>query len=213
MDLSDHPIRLPETLTDGVLVLDGPTLADAEAHHEREDDEMRLRFDAPRRATLDEMRGAMQRWMDARAAGYPNFAYMARLPGAGLIGGCEIRRVEPDVANVSYWIYPLFRRQGHAARAMRLLLAAAPAIAGLRIIEAHVSPDNLASRRLAENLGFTESGTVEETAWHGGVSTMVRYELALPSPAAPGEGRQRYIACSTSPVRAATSPGGTETSS
>jgi RimJ/RimL family protein N-acetyltransferase len=118
--------------------------------------------------------------MDARAVGYPNFAYMARLPGAGLIGGCEIRMTAPDVANVSYWLYPQFRRQGHAGRAMRLLLAAAPRIAGLRRIEAHVAPDNLASRRLAERLGFTEAGLTQETAWHGGVSTMVLYEMNLP---------------------------------
>ncbi|HEX3918428.1 MAG TPA: GNAT family N-acetyltransferase [Caulobacteraceae bacterium] len=179
MDPADYPIRLPESLTDGVLLLDAPTLADAEAHQAGEDDEMRLRFDSLRRATLEETRGAMQRWMDARAAGHPNFAYMARLPGAGLIGGCEIRLVEPDVANVSYWLYPQFRGQGHAARALRLLLAAAPQIAGLARIEAHISPDNLASRRLAERLGFTENGLTEETAWHGGVSTMVRYEMSV----------------------------------
>jgi RimJ/RimL family protein N-acetyltransferase len=137
---------------------------------------------------------------------------MARLPGAGLphpvlIGGCEIRMVSPEVANVSYWIYPQFRRQGHAARAMRLLVAAAAQIPGLTHIEAHVSPDNLASRRLAKQLGFIENGVTEETAWHGGVSTMVVYEMRLP----PLHGEGGYISRFTSSALAATSPGGTGT--
>ena len=176
MDWRDHPIRLPETLTDGVLRLDGPTLADAAAHHAGEDDEMRLRFDSRRPATLEEMRGAMQRWIDQRAAGGPQFVYMARLPRAGLIGGCELRLITPTNANVSYWIYPQHRRQGHAARAMRLLRAAAAAIDGLAVLEAHIAPDNLASRRLAESLGFVETGTADEEAWDGVISTVVVLE-------------------------------------
>src|SRR5579863_8562068 len=94
------PIRLPETLTDGELTLDAPSLADAEAHHAGEDDEMRLRFDARRPATLEEMRFAMQRWINARATGGPMWTYMARLPGGELIGGCEIRLITPARANI-----------------------------------------------------------------------------------------------------------------
>ena len=44
----DHPIRLPESLTDGEIILDGHVVADAEAH--LRDEEMLLRFDRYARA-------------------------------------------------------------------------------------------------------------------------------------------------------------------
>lgn len=56
-----QPLRLPQTLSDGEALLDGHTPADAEAHWTGEDDEMRRRFDAPRPATLEETRAAIQR--------------------------------------------------------------------------------------------------------------------------------------------------------
>jgi RimJ/RimL family protein N-acetyltransferase len=171
-------IRLPETLTDGVLVLDAHRIEDAEAHLAGEDDEMRRRFDSLRPATLEETRGAMARWMAQRAAGGPQFAYAARLDGV-LIGGCELRMLTPAAANISYWLAWNHRGRGHATRAVALLCDAAAAIDGLEAIEAHVAPDNLASRRLAERSGFVESGTVEEAAWHGAISTMVRYVRRL----------------------------------
>ena len=77
------PIRLPDVLCDGDLVLDAHRLEDAEAHWEREDDEMRRRFDSRRRATLGETRSAIQRWMDGRASGGPMFVYAARLAPHG----------------------------------------------------------------------------------------------------------------------------------
>jgi RimJ/RimL family protein N-acetyltransferase len=175
MDWTRHPIRLPARLEDGELALDAPTLADAEAHHAGEDDEMRLRFDSPRRATLEETRGAMQRWIDGRAAGGPQFVYMARLRDAGLVGGCELRLITPASANVSYWLYPAFRGRGYALRAMRLLCAAAAGQPGLEQLEAHIAPDNQASRRLAERLGFAESHLAEDEACDGVVSTRVVY--------------------------------------
>ena len=178
MDLADHPIRLPPVLTDGVVRLEGHTVADAEAHAAGEDAEMRRRFDAPDPAipaTLDHTRSVMRRWMDARAAGGANSVYALRGPGGVLMGGCEIRLPTPATANVSYWVYPAFRGQGHAARAMALLCDAAAAIPGLTQIEAHIDPDNLASRRVAEGAGFVEAGVVEDDAWTGEVFTRMRY--------------------------------------
>jgi hypothetical protein len=43
-----QPIQLPDTLTDDVVVLNGCTLSDAQAHWEGEDAEMMRRFEAPR---------------------------------------------------------------------------------------------------------------------------------------------------------------------
>ena len=89
--MSSQPIRLPKTLSDGVVVLDGHTLSDAQAHWDGEDAEMVRRFEAPRHATLHEVRCTMQRWMDARAAGRPNFCYAIRMSDGLLVGGCEVR--------------------------------------------------------------------------------------------------------------------------
>src|ERR1700754_484644 len=102
------PLRLPERLTDGLIVLDGHTLADADAHWDGEDAEMMRRFEAPRRATVDEIRGAIGRWMDGRANGAPNFCYAIRSLEVVLAGGCEVYWLKaPEGAlNLSYWCYP-----------------------------------------------------------------------------------------------------------
>ena len=172
----DRPIRLPEQLSDGVVVLDGYQLADAEAHLAGEDAEMLRRFEAPRQATLDEMRVSIQRWIDARAAGGPNFCYAMRLPSGILIGGCEVRWLPHDALNVSYWLFPQYRGQGSAGRAMTLLCDAVASIPGLKQVEAHVDADNAASRHVAERAGFVQNGSVVDDAANGdGAITRVRY--------------------------------------
>src|ERR1700724_768036 len=94
----DHPIRLPESLTDREIILDSHTMADAEAHLQGEDDEMLLRFGSSRRASLEQTRAAIRHWIDARDAGGPMFAYALRQPSRLLMGGCEIRRLSSDRA-------------------------------------------------------------------------------------------------------------------
>ena len=169
MDEIIRPIHLPDRLSDGHVVLDGHTLEDAEAHWRGEDDEMRRRFDWPlmRRVTLEHVQGVMRRWMEARAAGGPMFVYAVRDLAGVLVGGCELRLIDAERANVSYWLYPDHRGGGYAARALALLSEAAKSVEGLERLEAHVDPDNLASRRLAESAGFIETGIVEDEAWGG----------------------------------------------
>lgn len=174
MDAALPPIRLPDVLRDGDLLLDGYRLDDAEVHWQGEDDEMRRRFDSRRPATLDETRSVMQRWMDARANGGP-VVYAIRQAPHGLIGGCELRLISAERANISYWLYPQHRGRGFAFRAVSLLCGAASAVNGLVQLEAHIEPDNAASRRLAERLGFVEVGTVDDTAWDGVVGTRLLY--------------------------------------
>ncbi len=173
------PIRLPERLEDGVVLLDAHRVEDAEAHLQGEDEEMRRRFDASRPATLAETRDAMRRWIEARAAGGPKFAYAVRQPSGLLMGGCELRRLCENSANVSYWVFPAFRAKGHALRALRLLCEAASGVEGLGRLEAHIEADNTASRRVAEKAGFIETGTVQDTARTGAASTRALYVRTL----------------------------------
>jgi RimJ/RimL family protein N-acetyltransferase len=172
-------IRLPETLSDGVVVLDGHTLSDAQAHLDGEDAEMMRRFGAPRHSTLAEVGNAIQRWMDARAAGGPNFCYAIRTPEGLLAGGCEVRWLSapPDALGISYWCYPRFRGQGFVGRAVALTLGAA-SFTVAKQIEAHVEADNMASRKIAERTGFIEDGTVVEASSNKAV-TRLRYIRAL----------------------------------
>jgi RimJ/RimL family protein N-acetyltransferase len=169
------PLRLPVRLTDGVILLDAHRLEDAEAHWRGEDAEMRRRFGAARPATLAETRRAMRRWIEARAAGGPMFAYALRDMSGLLMGGCELRMVSAEAASISYWLFPPFRGRGHAVRAIALLCAAARDVAGIRRLEARTAPDNASSRRVVENAGFAEAGLVEETSPTGVAARMILY--------------------------------------
>jgi RimJ/RimL family protein N-acetyltransferase len=171
---------LPDHLTDGVIVLDGHTLADAEAHWQGEDEEMRLRFESPRRPTLDEVRKTVRTWTAAReAGGIPNFCSAIRANGV-LTGGCELRWLKGGAASVavSYWCYPEFRGRGFSTRALRLVLRELVLI-GAPQIEAHIDADNTASRHVVERVGFAEHGVVCDQSLTGEIKTRVRYVKRL----------------------------------
>jgi RimJ/RimL family protein N-acetyltransferase len=128
---------------------------------------MLRRFESPGKPTLEHTRGVMRRWMAERAAGAPAFVYALRDGAGTLMGGCELRPLTATNANVSYWLYPPFRGRGFAARALRLLGEAARGVEGLRVLEAHIDPDNAASVRVATACGYEPAGEVEEESWTG----------------------------------------------
>ena len=170
------PMPLPATLTDGVIWLDSHTVEDAETHHAGEDDEMIRRFDGIEKATLEQMRDAMRRWIAMRAAGGPQFAYAMRDRAGGvLMGGCEMQRPRIDCAHVSYWLYPAFRGHGYAGRGLALLCAEAAKIDGLATIEAHIDADNLASQSVALRNSFARDGTITDETWSGLTVTRLRF--------------------------------------
>ena len=170
------PTPLPLTLTDGVILLDSHTVEDAEAHHAGEDMEMVRRFDGTEKASLEQIRGAMRRWIAMRAAGGPQFAYAMRDLASGvLMGGCEMQRRRLDTAHMSYWTYPAFRGRGYASRALALLCAEAAKIDGIETIEADIAADNFASRGVALRNGFVQAGTVTDETWSGAIVTLDRF--------------------------------------
>jgi len=169
------PMPLPATLSDGVIVLDAHTVEDAEAHYAGEDMEMVRRFDGTEKASVEQLRGAMRRWMAMRAAGGPQFAYAMRDLSGVLMGGCELQRRRPDTTHVSYWSYSGFRGRGLASRALALLCAEAAKIEGVTTIEADIAADNVASQRVALRNGFVPAGTVTGETWTGASVTLERY--------------------------------------
>ena len=170
------PMPLPPTLTDGVILLDAHTVKDAEAHYAGEDMEMVRRFDGVEKAPLEDIRGAMRRWIAMRAAGGPQFAYALRdLAGGALVGGCEMQRRRADTTHMSYWTYAGFRGRGYASRGLALLCAEAAKIDGVETIEADIAADNAASRSVALRNGFIRAGTVTEKTWRGDLVTLDRF--------------------------------------
>jgi RimJ/RimL family protein N-acetyltransferase len=158
-----HPIRLPSSLTDGVVTLDTHSPSDAAQIVAGEDEEIGRRFDGGRPTTLAKADAFIRQYAERWAVGGPEITFALRLSNGTLIGGAEIRRAAPQQADVGYWVYPAFRGNGYARRALVLLCAAArDGIAGLTDVSAHIDADNLASRRTAEAAGFVEAGTVEE---------------------------------------------------
>ena len=148
--------------TDGIVVLDGFTLDDAEAHLAGEDEEHARRFGwYPGRSTPATVRAAIVRWQQEWRSGGTRRAFATRIVATGeLVGGCELRVIEPRLAHVSYWTFPAHRRLGFAGRAVRLATDYAFAELGVERLEIHVAPDNVASRRVAFRAGFVEDGIV-----------------------------------------------------
>ena len=90
----------------------------------------------------------------------PRRTFAARDPKSGaLVGGCELR-IRPDGSGeVSYWTHTGQRGRGHARNALTLLAGYAASV-GVTRLEAHIAPDNHASRRVAsERIGSLTQAT------------------------------------------------------
>jgi RimJ/RimL family protein N-acetyltransferase len=148
------------TLTDGVVILDGFTADDAAAHLAGEDDEHARRFGwYPRRSTEESVRASISRWQqDWRSDGETRVFATRSAETRQLLGGCQLRLREKRIGELSYWTHPTHRRQGAASRAVRLLCAFAFGELGVERLEAYIEPDNVASRRVVESIGFSEEG-------------------------------------------------------
>jgi RimJ/RimL family protein N-acetyltransferase len=67
----------------------------------------------------------------------------------------------PDASGmveIGYAVDPVYRRRGYARAALEALLARAASEPHVRTVRVTISPDNLASYRLASQYGFVEVG-------------------------------------------------------
>jgi RimJ/RimL family protein N-acetyltransferase len=145
-------------LTDGVIVLDRHTQADAEKHLAGEDEEHARRFGwHPARSTPETVRQAIEKWQGDWLFSGPKRAFAMREAKTGsLVGGCELSLRDDGTAEMSYWVFPPFRRRGFAARAISLACEWAFDELGVERIDLYIEPDNAASRAAAARAGFTE---------------------------------------------------------
>ena len=124
------------------------------------DPEHRRRFEFPSDfvPSLEHSRRVIARWAVERAAG-TRFPFAVRDAATGeLLGGCELRPLGSDSANLSYWTFTKHRGRGVASRAAALACELGFGELGLRRIELAIDPDNLASHRVAVRNGFAKVG-------------------------------------------------------
>src|SRR5712691_6464677 len=156
-------------LTDGVVVLDGHTLDDLDAHLAGEDEEQARRLGwYPASSTPETVRTAMLHWQKEWRRGGATRAFAVREAATGeLVGQCEVRRRETGIGEMSYVVFPRYRGAGFASRAVRLACDYAFAELGVERMELYLEPDNPASRGVARKAGFVEEGVLRKQAKFG----------------------------------------------
>ena len=149
-------------LTDGTVLLDAFTDADAGAHLAGEDEEHARRFGwYPERSTPQTVAAAFARWAEDWRDDGDTRAFAVRLGETReLVGGVQLRLRPHRTAQVSYWTFPEHRGRGIATRALRLACAWAVGELGIERVEAFVEPDNEPSLGVVRGAGFVEEGLV-----------------------------------------------------
>jgi RimJ/RimL family protein N-acetyltransferase len=152
-------------LTDGVILLRPQTAKDAAGHLAGEDEEMARWVSGGKstRATVETfIRNNQEGW---RIGGPRRSFGIFNCTSTRLIGFIEVnlaRLAGPGQVNVSYGIFPQWRRQGLAIRAINLMDQYLRMATEARQIVLRISPENTASLKLAEKAGFTFHGLFDE---------------------------------------------------
>jgi len=96
----------------------------------------------------------------------PRFAFAIQTPDGELVGMCEINvdylhfaGLDPGDANVSYGLYPRFRGRGLATSAL-LTVRDFMVAKGVKRAVIRIEPENVASVRLANRAGYSQTGVV-----------------------------------------------------
>jgi|ERR1019366_7494407 RimJ/RimL family protein N-acetyltransferase len=169
--MSDH------TLTDSVLILEPLTADDASDWLAGEDEEQLRWFEAPRPAQLHDVQRFITSCQESwREMGNHRHWGIRRIDSDVLLGGVDLRALDKFEVNLSYVVFPQFRRQRVAQRASRLALNYATSSMGAKAAIIKVLPGNVNSRNLALGLG---SHFVREEPSDGGQTFQV-FRVSLP---------------------------------
>jgi RimJ/RimL family protein N-acetyltransferase len=151
-------------------------LADADEWLAGEDEEMVRWFEFPRRSTRDDVVRAIADWAESWRTGGPVRKWAICDLGSGaILGGVEIRRLSPDDVNLSYEVFPAWRRRGLASKAAQLALDYAATIMNVSYAVIKVLPENVASLGVVRHLGAVFVGTMPSDAG----ATFLVFRLAL----------------------------------
>jgi RimJ/RimL family protein N-acetyltransferase len=119
-----------------------------------EDDEQIRWFEFPGPATRAHVERAIAAWQESWVhEGRVRHWGVCVRPTGDLAGGVEIRDLGDDRVNLSYVIFPPYRRRGLATRASRLALDYAGRVLGVSSAVIKILDGNEASLGVARNLG------------------------------------------------------------
>jgi RimJ/RimL family protein N-acetyltransferase len=147
----------PADLSDGVVLIRRLDRADASAF--LDDPTLGVMIGTEHDPSTDEV--AAQATDDPGPAQMPALAIADAATG-DFLGGIGLYRVDlrHRRGEVGFWLAPAARGRGLASRAVGLLTGWAFDALGFDRVELTTTPDNAATRRLAERLGFREEGTM-----------------------------------------------------
>lgn len=163
-------------LSDEVVVLRPLTPDDVDAWMAGEDAEQIHWFGFPGPAPRVNVERAIAAWVESwRTSGPVRHWAICDHETDGIIGGVELRDLGDGDVNVSYVVFPAWRRRGIATRACRLALAYAAGVMDCRVAVFKVLPANAASIAVARRLGATVTGMEGTEA--GNISVVLRLAL------------------------------------
>lgn len=175
------------TLSDGVVVLSPLGWDDVEPHLAGEDAEW-TRWLSGGPASLATVRAHVRRSIERWAEDGPKFCFGIRLHGGTILAGTIDADLDPQPgsrrAGLSYGVYPAFRRQGLATRAVRLTSRYLGERGDIDLIAIDVDPANVASIGVARRSGFRFVRHVVDDE-----QDFDRFELIVRAPVAPAPPR------------------------
>jgi RimJ/RimL family protein N-acetyltransferase len=159
-------------LTDDVVLLRLPTLADVDAYRAvRSESDTRywMGWDDDRRPSREETAATIERALGGWHEGTWAVFVIVDAPNDAVVGGANLRLGDFDSAEVSYYLAAAARGRGYATRTVLLLARWAFDRLGIQRLELRAHPDNEASIRVAERAGFTREGIERASrAWPNG---------------------------------------------
>ena len=142
-----------------------------------EDTEQLRWFESPHPAQLTDVENFIVSCQESwRIMGDHRHWGIRRVGSDALLGGVDVRLLGDDEVNISYVVFPQFRRQGIARGASRLALNYASLSMRAKTAVIKMLPENLNSKNLALSLGALYIG--EEPSDKG--RTFEVFKLCLP---------------------------------
>jgi ribosomal-protein-alanine N-acetyltransferase len=95
------------------------------------------------------------------------------------VGSIGVRWVRPDdaVAEVGYWVAPQARGRGLCTRALRVLSRWVLTERGMARLQLRADEQNPASRKVAENAGFTQEGILRSSHYNPRLNRRVDFVM------------------------------------